>query len=75
MHSRRRGQTCLVALASLPPFAVLIFDAGVPIFPELTAERDAIKRQPTGGLTLCRDCRAQATRKNQRSDPGRRSSG
>ena len=36
--------------------AVLIFDAGVPIYPELTAELDVIKRQPIGGLMLCRDC-------------------
>jgi hypothetical protein len=54
--------------------AVPIFDAGVPnLYPELMNELDVIKRQPIGGLMLCRDCRAQATRKTQRSDPGRRS--
>ena len=30
-------------------------DAGVPIYPELMAELDAIKRERIGGLMLCRD--------------------
>jgi len=33
----------------------LIDDAGVPIYPELMTELDAIKRQRIGGLMLCRD--------------------
>jgi hypothetical protein len=33
----------------------LIDDAGVPIYPELMDELDAIKRQRIGGLMLCRD--------------------
>jgi hypothetical protein len=32
----------------------LFDDAGVPIYPELTAELDAIKRDRIGGLMLCR---------------------
>ncbi|MCP3368284.1 hypothetical protein [Bradyrhizobium cajani] len=33
----------------------LLDDAGVPIYPELMAELDAIKRDRIGGLMLCRD--------------------
>lgn len=33
----------------------LFDDAGVPLYPELMAELDAIKRQRIGGLMLCRD--------------------
>jgi hypothetical protein len=33
----------------------LIDDAGVPLYPELMAELDTIKRQRIGGLMLCRD--------------------
>jgi hypothetical protein len=33
----------------------LLDDAGVPIYPELMAELDAIKRERIGGLMLCRD--------------------
>lgn len=33
----------------------LVDDAGVPIYPELMTELDAIKRQRIGGLMLCRD--------------------
>lgn len=33
----------------------LIDDAGVPLYPELMAELDAIKRDRIGGLMLCRD--------------------
>jgi hypothetical protein len=33
----------------------LLDDAGVPLYPELMAELDAIKRQRIGGLMLCRD--------------------
>src|SRR5436190_19020911 len=33
----------------------LIDDAGSPIYPELMAELEAIKRQRIGGLMLCRD--------------------
>jgi hypothetical protein len=33
----------------------LIDDAGAPLYPELMAELDAIKRQRIGGLMLCRD--------------------
>jgi hypothetical protein len=33
----------------------LFDDAGVPIYPELMAELDAIKRDRIGGLMLCRD--------------------
>jgi hypothetical protein len=32
-----------------------LFDAGVPVYPELMAELDAIKRDRIGGLMLCRD--------------------
>jgi hypothetical protein len=30
-------------------------DAGVPLYPELVAELDSIKRERIGGLMLCRD--------------------
>jgi hypothetical protein len=33
----------------------LFDDAGAPVYPELMAELDAIKRQRIGGLMLCRD--------------------
>lgn len=33
----------------------LLDDAGVPLYPELMAELDAIKRDRIGGLMLCRD--------------------
>jgi hypothetical protein len=33
----------------------LFDDAGVPLYPELMAELDAIKRERIGGLMLCRD--------------------
>jgi hypothetical protein len=33
----------------------LFDEAGVPLYPELMAELDAIKRDRIGGLTLCRD--------------------
>jgi hypothetical protein len=33
----------------------LLDDKGVPLFPELTAELDAIKRERIGGLMICRD--------------------
>jgi hypothetical protein len=33
----------------------LFDDAGVPVYPELMAELDAIKRDRIGGLMLCRD--------------------
>lgn len=33
----------------------LFNDAGVPLYPELMAELDAIKRERIGGLMLCRD--------------------
>jgi hypothetical protein len=33
----------------------LFDDAGVPLYPELVAELDAIKRERIGGLMLCRD--------------------
>jgi hypothetical protein len=33
----------------------LIDDEGVPLYPELMAELDAIKRERIGGLMLCRD--------------------
>jgi hypothetical protein len=33
----------------------LFDDAGVPLYPELVAELDAIKRDRIGGLMLCRD--------------------
>jgi hypothetical protein len=33
----------------------LFDEAGVPLFPELMAELDAIKRERIGGLMLCRD--------------------
>lgn len=33
----------------------LFDDAGVPLYPELMAELDAIKRERIGGLLLCRD--------------------
>jgi hypothetical protein len=33
----------------------LFDDAGAPLYPELMAELDAIKRQRIGGLMLCRD--------------------
>ncbi|UFZ06507.1 hypothetical protein LQG66_09505 [Bradyrhizobium ontarionense] len=33
----------------------LIDDVGVPLYPELMAELDAIKRKRIGGLMLCRD--------------------
>ena len=33
----------------------LFDDAGVPLYPELMAELDAIKRDRIGGLMLCRD--------------------
>jgi hypothetical protein len=33
----------------------LIDDSGAPVYPELMAELDAIKRQRIGGLMLCRD--------------------
>jgi hypothetical protein len=36
-------------------FVPLFDDAGVPVYPELMAELDAIKRERIGGLMLCRD--------------------
>jgi hypothetical protein len=33
----------------------LVDDAGAPVYPELMAELDAIKRERIGGLMLCRD--------------------
>ena len=33
----------------------LFDDAGVPLYPELMAELDALKRDRIGGLMLCRD--------------------
>ncbi len=36
-------------------FVPLFDDAGMPVYPELMAELDAIKRERIGGLMLCRD--------------------
>ena len=44
--TRRRGEENWVPLFD---------DNGVPLYPELMAELDAIKRERIGGLMLCRD--------------------